>query len=135
MCKELCSVYHSDTHISLHILPWLLQTGDPSSKPLKLKHFFFTAWPDHGVPQHPYSMVKFIQHIRKVFPDSTAPLVVHCRCVVWGCVGENEMALCALVCMYLCLCKCMCVVFLLVGCCSFIVLVWAELAHSLLLMQ
>ena len=63
------------------ILPCSHQTGDPSTKPLKLKHFFFTTWPDHGVPQHPFSMIKFIQHIRKVFLDSSGPLLVHCRCV------------------------------------------------------
>ena len=54
---------------------------DQSAEPLKLKHFFFTAWPDHGVPQHPYSLVKFIQHVRKVLKSSPAPLVVHCRYV------------------------------------------------------
>ena len=57
------------------------QVIDPSAKPLKLKHFFFTAWPDHGVPQHPYTLVKFIQHVRKMLQSSPAPLVVHCRYV------------------------------------------------------
>ena len=57
------------------------QVIHPSSKPLKLKHFFFTAWPDHGVPQHPYSLVKFIQHVRKVHQSSSTPQVVHCRYV------------------------------------------------------
>ena len=67
---------------------WLIYTStrfhqviDQSAKPLKLKHFFFTAWPDHGVPQHPYTLVKFIQHVRKMLLNSPAPLVVHCRCV------------------------------------------------------
>lgn len=69
-------------------LSYLHQTADSFAKPLKLKHFFFTAWPDHGVPQHPHSMVRFIQHVRKVFWDSPAPLVVHCRfawVLVWLC--------------------------------------------------
>ena len=57
------------------------QVIDQSAKPLKLKHFFYTAWPDHGVPQHPYSLVKFIQHVRKMIQSSPAPLVVHCRYV------------------------------------------------------
>ena len=57
------------------------QVMDQFTKPLKLKHFFFTAWPDHGVPQHPYSLVKFIQHVRKMLQNSPAPLVVHCRYV------------------------------------------------------
>ena len=57
------------------------QVMDQFTKPLKLKHFFFTAWPDHGVPQHPYTLVKFIQHVRKMLQNSPAPLLVHCRCV------------------------------------------------------
>ena len=50
-------------------------------KPLKVKHFHFTTWPDFGVPTHPSSLVKFVQQVRKEYKDSTAPMVVHCRCV------------------------------------------------------
>ena len=72
------------------------QAGDQSTKPLKLKHFFFTAWPDHGVPHHPYSLIKFIQHVRKVVLEKTSPLVVHCRCV------NLEAARCGYGCLLVC---------------------------------
>ena len=50
-------------------------------KPHVVKHFHFTTWPDFGVPTHPSSLVKFVQQVRKEYKDSTAPMVVHCRCV------------------------------------------------------
>ena len=47
-----------------------------------MKHFLYTAWPDHGVPQYSVSIHRFIsQHVRPVYKDSSAPLIVHCR---WG---------------------------------------------------
>ena len=44
----------------------------------------YTGWPDHGVPTHPSSLVKFVQQVRKEYKDSTAPMVVHCRWVQQG---------------------------------------------------
>ena len=106
MLTTKSGIWQSDVWVCLHVYTYVrmclwhayihatlscsYQARGPSSKPLKLKHFFFTAWPDHGVPQHPYSLVTFIQHIRKVALDSPAPLVVHCRYVSMGkasCVG------------------------------------------------
>ena len=46
---------------------------------LEVKHFLYTAWPDHGVPQYSISIHRFIrQHVRPVHNDSSAPLIVHC---------------------------------------------------------
>ena len=47
-----------------------------------MKHFLYTAWPDHGVPKLSSAIVRFIrQQIRPAYGDSTAPMVVHCRYV------------------------------------------------------
>jgi len=54
----------------------MLQSTD---RPHKLTHFQYTAWPDHGVPLHPSSLVKFVQEVRKVHGNSQTPMVVHCR--------------------------------------------------------
>ena len=62
------------------------QKSQEACEPLKLKHFHYTTWPDHGVPTHPSSLVKFVQQVRKEYKDSTAPMVVHCRWV-WLKVG------------------------------------------------
>ena len=59
----------------------LSQASSTHCEPLKLKHFHYTTWPDHGVPTHPSSLVKFVQQVRKDYKDSTAPMVVHCRWV------------------------------------------------------
>ena len=39
----------------------------------------YTAWPDHGVPNNVMSVIRFIRHVRKLFPSSQdTPLLVHC---------------------------------------------------------
>jgi len=44
---------------------------------LKVMHFHYTNWPDHGVPQCPQSIGNFTKEVLKI--DSNAPIVVHCR--------------------------------------------------------
>ena len=46
---------------------------------MTVTQFHYTAWPDHGVPDNVMSIIKFIRHIRKLFPASRdPPLLVHC---------------------------------------------------------
>ena len=41
--------------------------------------FHYLAWPDHGVPANPMSMINFIKRVRKIHPYSNKDLVlVHC---------------------------------------------------------
>ena len=54
----------------------MIQSTD---RPHRVTHFQYTSWPDHGVPLHPSSLVKFAQEVRKVHSNSQAPMVVHCR--------------------------------------------------------
>ena len=56
--------------------------SDANSKSFKLKHFLYTGWPDHGVPQHPSSLIQFTKQVRKVYKNSQSPLIVHCRLVI-----------------------------------------------------
>ena len=47
---------------------------------LHIHHFQFTAWPDHGVPRYPASVIKFVQTVQHHYDkDGQAPMVVHCR--------------------------------------------------------
>ena len=70
-------------------------TSSPSSlqltskeDPLVVKYFLYTAWPHHGVPQYSVSIHRFIrQHVRPVYNDSSAPLIVHFR---WERGGEGR---------------------------------------------
>ena len=44
----------------------------------EVKHFQFTAWPDHGVPDHPTSFLMFLRRVRHANPADSGPIVVHC---------------------------------------------------------
>lgn len=54
----------------------LLQT---SGSELTVAHMYYTAWPDHGVPQNAMSIISFIRRVRREHPPSLdQPLLVHC---------------------------------------------------------
>jgi len=42
-------------------------------------HFWFTAWPDHGVPSSCQHFLEFLLHIHRHIGDMPGPTVVHCR--------------------------------------------------------
>lgn len=44
----------------------------------EVKHFQFTAWPDHGVPDHPTQFLMFVRRVRQANPVDAGPVVVHC---------------------------------------------------------
>jgi netrin-G3 ligand len=44
----------------------------------EVKHFQFTAWPDHGVPDHPTSFLMFLRRVKASNPVDSGPLIVHC---------------------------------------------------------
>ncbi len=46
----------------------------------EVTHFWFTGWPDHGVPSSTHSLVEFLLHVQKhTISDMPGPTVVHCR--------------------------------------------------------
>ena len=45
----------------------------------EVKQFQFTAWPDHGVPEHPAPFLQFIRRIHMLNPGDSGPIVTHCR--------------------------------------------------------
>ena len=85
--SSLCQYSHV-SHVSI------APSTQPAEKPYKLTHLQYTAWPDHGVPLHPSSLVKFVHAVRKIHGNTQAPMVVHCRLVclsqqfACACVGE-----------------------------------------------
>ncbi|XP_058805805.1 tyrosine-protein phosphatase Lar isoform X2 [Phymastichus coffea] len=44
----------------------------------EVKQLQFTAWPDHGVPEHPAPFLQFLRRVRSLNPPDAGPLVVHC---------------------------------------------------------
>ncbi|XP_070536650.1 receptor-type tyrosine-protein phosphatase O-like [Ptychodera flava] len=43
-----------------------------------VRHFQFTAWPDHGVPESSSSVLRFVRTVRGQLPKKSGPIVVHC---------------------------------------------------------
>ena len=55
------------------------QTTEPDSEPLKITHYHYTSWPDHGVPQFATSIISFVRRVQKSHDKSKGvPLLVHC---------------------------------------------------------
>ncbi|XP_012226663.1 tyrosine-protein phosphatase Lar isoform X5 [Linepithema humile] len=44
----------------------------------EIKQLQFTAWPDHGVPEHPAPFLQFLRRVRSLNIPDSGPLVVHC---------------------------------------------------------
>ncbi|XP_045464788.1 tyrosine-protein phosphatase Lar isoform X5 [Harmonia axyridis] len=44
----------------------------------EIKQLQFTAWPDHGVPDHPAPFLQFLRRIKSLNPIEAGPIVVHC---------------------------------------------------------
>ncbi|KAK3869100.1 hypothetical protein Pcinc_025578 [Petrolisthes cinctipes] len=44
----------------------------------EVRQFQFTAWPDHGVPDHPSPFLMFLRRVRHINPPESGPIVVHC---------------------------------------------------------
>jgi len=45
----------------------------------QVKHFHYTAWPDHGVPNHAGPIISFRRKVRLCDESHPGPVVVHCR--------------------------------------------------------
>ncbi|KAG8188904.1 hypothetical protein JTE90_014959 [Oedothorax gibbosus] len=44
----------------------------------EVRQFQFTAWPDHGVPDHPTPFLVFLRRVRAMNPPDAGPMLVHC---------------------------------------------------------
>uniref|UniRef100_A0A674PAN2 Receptor-type tyrosine-protein phosphatase S n=1 Tax=Takifugu rubripes TaxID=31033 RepID=A0A674PAN2_TAKRU len=49
-----------------------------SSEKREVRQFQFTAWPDHGVPEHPTLFLAFLRRVKACNPPDAGPMVVHC---------------------------------------------------------
>ncbi|VDM34101.1 unnamed protein product, partial [Hydatigera taeniaeformis] len=44
----------------------------------EIRHLQFTAWPDHGVPNHPAPLLMFLRRVNAEFVPDVGPVIVHC---------------------------------------------------------
>ncbi|XP_051577726.1 receptor-type tyrosine-protein phosphatase delta-like isoform X8 [Myxocyprinus asiaticus] len=49
-----------------------------SSEKREVRQFQFTAWPDHGVSEHPTPFLAFLRRVKSCNPPDAGPMVVHC---------------------------------------------------------
>uniref|UniRef100_A0A914XCX4 Protein-tyrosine-phosphatase n=1 Tax=Plectus sambesii TaxID=2011161 RepID=A0A914XCX4_9BILA len=50
--------------------------GEPEVR--DIRHLQFTAWPDHGVPDHPTPFLMFLKRVKSLNPPEAGPVTVHC---------------------------------------------------------
>ena len=69
----------------MHVCNWKyvskMQSLEKENVPLEIKHYFYTGWPDHGVPQFATSVIALIRKVRlaHVQNQHSPPILVHCR--------------------------------------------------------
>ena len=71
-----------------------VQKKNGSGRPLKVKQYHFTAWPDHGVPDYATPMLAFYRRVRTQHPKNKGPMVVHCRYTVCACDVHYRHVMC-----------------------------------------
>uniref|UniRef100_A0A3Q3J1B7 protein-tyrosine-phosphatase n=1 Tax=Monopterus albus TaxID=43700 RepID=A0A3Q3J1B7_MONAL len=81
-------LYYGDLVIQMlseSVLPeWTIRefriTSRGSSYPRLLRHFHYTVWPDHGVPESNQSLIQFVRTVRDYVDrsPSTGATIVHC---------------------------------------------------------
>ena len=49
-----------------------------TSEHREIKQLQFTAWPDHGVPDHPAPFLQFLKRVRALNSADAGPMIVHC---------------------------------------------------------
>ncbi|XP_043909993.1 receptor-type tyrosine-protein phosphatase S-like isoform X4 [Protopterus annectens] len=49
-----------------------------STEKREVRHFQFTAWPDHGVPEYPTPFLAFLRRVKTCNPPDAGPIIVHC---------------------------------------------------------
>jgi protein tyrosine phosphatase len=49
-----------------------------SSERREVRQLQFTAWPDHGVPEHPAPFLMFLKRVKALNSADAGPIIVHC---------------------------------------------------------
>ena len=78
---EICSLHCTTSYSDPFWLVWVWVSFLQRNIERRMHHFWFTAWPDHGVPEKT-SMLSFIEAISPLLREAKTPNVIHCRWVV-----------------------------------------------------
>jgi hypothetical protein len=53
-------------------------TNKVAGETRKVEHFWYTGWPDHGVPASAQPVLMFLRAVRDATTGSASPILVHC---------------------------------------------------------
>ncbi|XP_071953982.1 receptor-type tyrosine-protein phosphatase delta-like isoform X3 [Antedon mediterranea] len=56
----------------------IINVKNRSSEKREIRQFQFTAWPDHGVPEHATGVLQFVNRVKNSNPADAGPIAVHC---------------------------------------------------------
>eukprot|EP00058_Branchiostoma_floridae_P025619 XP_002611109.1 hypothetical protein BRAFLDRAFT_70467 [Branchiostoma floridae] len=74
----LVTLEETTTLVDYVIRTFTVKQTTGNSPARTVTHFHFTSWPDHGVPQSPLGMMKFIRRAKTSNPRGRGPIIVHC---------------------------------------------------------
>ncbi|ESO06781.1 hypothetical protein HELRODRAFT_98742 [Helobdella robusta] len=64
--------------LAIYTLRTFLITKSGHPDRVEVRQFQFTAWPDHGVPEHPTALLMFMRRVKSYQTPEAGPIVVHC---------------------------------------------------------
>ncbi|XP_064476684.1 receptor-type tyrosine-protein phosphatase mu-like isoform X2 [Ornithodoros turicata] len=90
----MVTLISEDVFVDYTIRSFKLHKSGAAAKRV-VKQFHFTAWPDHGVPAYPFSLMEVLDLAKATAPSSKAPLLLHCSAGVGrtGTIVLLDMAL------------------------------------------
>ena len=59
-----------------------------------VKQFHFCTWSDHGAPTYPTTLLAFRRKVQSFNPESTAPILCHCRSVLHSVASGRSIICC-----------------------------------------
>lgn len=82
-CSELYFTKFSPFFFCLFLFA-LTKEGEEEGTYRSINQFHYLAWPDHGVPEYPYTLLAFVKRIRQMTPPKPEKgnIIVHCRLVI-----------------------------------------------------
>ncbi|XP_033112587.1 tyrosine-protein phosphatase Lar-like isoform X3 [Anneissia japonica] len=56
----------------------IINVKNRTTEKREVRQFQFTAWPDHGVPEHATGVLQFVNRVKNSNPNDAGPIAVHC---------------------------------------------------------
>lgn len=70
---------------------YFLNFSQSLEAPRRIYHYWYTAWPDHGVPDSPRQFLRLVEEVNVAQEREDVregPVVVHCRLVITHSISD-----------------------------------------------